>query len=77
MNRVGHTVKNRGSRGYAPVPPPVARVAGVERMQLLVESTSRPLLQQWLAAWVPQLHALKAQHKRLLRWAVDVDPLGV
>jgi primosomal protein N' (replication factor Y) len=62
---------------YAPVPPPVARVAGVERMQLLVESTSRPLLQQWLAAWVPQLHALKAHHRRLLRWAVDVDPLGV
>lgn len=62
---------------YAPVPPPVARVAGVERMQLLVESHSRPLLQQWLAAWVPQLHALKARHRRLLRWAVDVDPLGV
>jgi primosomal protein N' (replication factor Y) len=61
---------------YEPVPPPVARVAGVERLQLLVESTSRPLLQQWLAAWVPQLHALKAQHKRLLRWAVDVDPLS-
>ncbi|MCP5286632.1 MAG: primosomal protein N' [Burkholderiaceae bacterium] len=62
---------------YAPVPPTVARVAGVERMQLLVESNSRPLLQQWLAAWMPQLHALKAQHKRVLRWAVDVDPLGV
>ncbi len=62
---------------YAPVPPPVARVAGVERMQLLVESSSRPLLQQWLAAWVPQLHALKARHRRLLRWAVDVDPLAV
>lgn len=61
---------------YAPVPPPVARVAGVERIQLLVESVSRPLLQQWLADWIPQLHALKARHKRLLRWAVDVDPLG-
>jgi primosomal protein N' (replication factor Y) len=61
---------------YAPVPPPVAKVANVERMQLLVESRSRPLLQQWLAAWVPELHALKQRHKRLLRWAVDVDPLG-
>jgi primosomal protein N' (replication factor Y) len=61
---------------YAPVPPPVAKVANVERMQLLVESRSRPLLQQWLAAWVPELHALKARHKRLLRWAIDVDPLG-
>jgi primosomal protein N' (replication factor Y) len=61
---------------YEPVPPPVAKVAGVERLQLLVESSSRPLLQQWLAAWVPQLHVLKAQHKGLIRWAVDVDPLG-
>jgi primosomal protein N' (replication factor Y) (superfamily II helicase) len=61
---------------YAPVPPPVAKVAGIERMQLLVESASRPLLQQWLAAWMPQLHALKARHRGLLRWAVDVDPLG-
>jgi len=65
-----------GLNCYEPVPPPVARVAGVERMQLLVESASRPLLQQWLAAWMPQLHALKAQHKGLMRWAVDVDPLG-
>ena len=61
---------------YTPVPPAVARVAGVERMQLLVESTSRPRLQQWLAAWLPQLHALRPAHKGLLRWAVDVDPLG-
>ena len=61
---------------YEPVPPPVAKVADVERLQLLVESSSRPLLQHWLAAWVPQLHALKARHKGLIRWAVDVDPLG-
>jgi primosomal protein N' (replication factor Y) (superfamily II helicase) len=61
---------------YEPVPPPVAKVAGVERLQLLVESSSRPVLQQWLAAWVPQLHALKARHKGVIRWAVDVDPLG-
>jgi primosomal protein N' (replication factor Y) len=61
---------------YEPVPPPVAKVAGVQRLQLLVESASRPLLQQWLAAWVPQLHGLKQRHKGLIRWAVDVDPLG-
>ena len=34
-------------------------------------------LQQWLAAWVPQLHALKARHKGVIRWAVDVDPLAI
>lgn len=65
---------------YAPVPTSVARVAGVERMQLLVESASRAALQQWLAGWLPQLHALRAAdraaYKGLLRWAVDVDPLG-
>ena len=61
---------------YAPVPSSMARVAGVERMQLLVESASRPLLQQWLAAWLAQLHTLRGAHKGLLRWAVDVDPLS-
>ena len=61
---------------YAPVPTSVARVAGVERMQLLVESASRVALQRWLAGWLPQLHALRKAHKGLLRWAVDVDPVG-
>ena len=62
---------------YPPVPPPVARVADVERMQMLLESASRPALQRLLAAWLPALHALRATHKGVLRWAVDVDPLGI
>ena len=63
---------------YAPVPLPVARVAGVERMQMLVESASRPALQRFLAHWVPTLHALRrgGTHK-VLRWAIDVDPLSI
>lgn len=63
---------------YAPVPLPVARVAGVERMQMLVESASRPALQHFLAAWVPALHGLRRSgaHK-VLRWAIDVDPLAI
>ena len=63
---------------YAPVPLPVARVANVERMQMLVESASRPALQLFLAAWVPALHALRrgGAHK-VLRWAIDVDPLAI
>ncbi|WP_341888659.1 primosomal protein N' [Variovorax sp. YR752] len=63
---------------YAPVPLPVARVAGVERMQMLVESVSRPALQRFLAAWVPALHELRRSggHK-VLRWAIDVDPLAI
>ncbi|MBS0440780.1 MAG: primosomal protein N' [Proteobacteria bacterium] len=63
---------------YAPVPLPVARVANVERMQMLVESASRPALQRFLAAWVPALHGLRrgGAHK-VLRWAIDVDPLAI
>ena len=62
---------------YPPVPPAVPRVAGIERMQMLVESASRPALQRFLAAWLPQLHTLRPRHKGLARWAVDVDPLAI
>lgn len=62
---------------YPPVPPPVQRVADVERVQMLVESASRPALQRFLAGWLPGLHALRGRHKGLLRWAVDVDPLAI
>jgi len=62
---------------YAPVPPPVAKVAGFERRQMLFESPSRTALQRLLAAVVPQLPALRGQHRGIVRWAVDVDPLGI
>jgi primosomal protein N' (replication factor Y) (superfamily II helicase) len=62
---------------YRPVPPHVAKVADVERMQLLVESRSRTALQRALAGWLPQLGALRKQHKGLLRWAIDIDPLAI
>jgi primosomal protein N' (replication factor Y) len=62
---------------YPAVPPHVAKVADVERMQMLVESPSRGVLQRMLAAWLPQLHVVRARHKGLLRWAVDVDPLVI
>ena len=62
---------------YAPVPPPVARVADVERVQMLVESASRGVLQRWLAAWLPRIHALRGAHRGVLRWAVDVDPQAI
>ncbi|HEX4234414.1 MAG TPA: primosomal protein N' [Caldimonas sp.] len=66
---------------YAPVPLDVARVADVERMQMLVESTSRRQLQAMLHAWLPHLDALHAERgdakRRVLRWAIDVDPLTI
>ena len=65
---------------YPPVPPPLSRVADVERMQMLLESGSRAVLQRLLAAWLPALHALRKDdkaHRAVLRWAVDVDPLSI
>jgi primosomal protein N' (replication factor Y) len=62
---------------YPVVPPHVARVADVERMQMLLESSSRSALQAMLAGWLPQLDGLRGRHKGLLRWAVDVDPLVI
>jgi primosomal protein N' (replication factor Y) (superfamily II helicase) len=62
---------------YAPVPPHVARVAGHERRQMLVESASRVALQRLLSQWTAELPALRAQHKGIVRWAVDVDPVTI
>ena len=62
---------------YPVVPPHVAKVADVERMQMLLESSSRSALQAMLAGWLPQLDGLRGRHKGLLRWAVDVDPLVI
>jgi primosomal protein N' (replication factor Y) (superfamily II helicase) len=66
---------------YPPVPLNVARVADIERVQMLIEAASRRALQELLAQWLPGLHTLRAQRKgadqRILRWAVDVDPLTI
>ncbi|MFZ4649935.1 MAG: replication restart helicase PriA [Rubrivivax sp.] len=62
---------------YEPVPAAIARVADVERVQMLVESASRVALQRLLAGWVPALHALRSAHRGLQRWAVDVDPQSI
>ena len=44
---------------------------------MLVEAGQRARLQACLRAWVPALLALKRDHKAVLRWAVDVDPLAI
>ena len=60
-------------------PQMVQRVADVERAQLLLESPQRAALQQVLAACQPLLHALRKtpEHRGILRWAIDVDPLAL
>ena len=64
---------------YPAVPTTIQRVANVERAQMLVEGTSRPDLLRFLHHWQAVLHELRRQpaFKRLLRWAIDVDPLSI
>jgi primosomal protein N' (replication factor Y) len=62
---------------YPPIPSTMSRIAGVERVQMLLESASRLRLQRLLSDWLPRLHALRSSHKGLARWAVDVDPLAI
>ena len=56
-----------------PVPMTMTRVAGLERAQLLLESTSRAALQAFLKHW---LHALRKTNTRL-RWTLEVDPIDL
>ena len=58
---------------YDPVPMRMARLANLERGQLLVESHSRPALQAFLPQWREAIAGLKAPSK--LRWHIEVDPL--
>jgi primosomal protein N' (replication factor Y) len=62
---------------YPAVPTSVARVANVERMQMLVEASTRGALQRVLTPWMATLPTLRSQHKTVLRWALDVDPLAI
>jgi primosomal protein N' (replication factor Y) len=68
---------NPGVYLFAAVPMSLQRVANVERAQMLIESPSRALLQRFLAQWHPALHALRAQHRQVIRWAIDVDPQAI
>ena len=64
---------------YPPIPMAVQRVANVERAQMLLEAGNRSALLRFLNAWQQYLHWLRAQpeHKALVRWLVDVDPLSI
>lgn len=59
-------------RVYDPVPHVITRRADLERAQLLVQSPSRPALQEFLRAWSERLFA---QPARGVRWHLDVDPI--
>lgn len=57
---------------YDPIPMKMARLANLERGQLLVESHSRPALQAFLPCWREAVERIKAPAK--LRWHIEVDP---
>ncbi|OGA55448.1 MAG: primosomal protein N' [Betaproteobacteria bacterium RIFCSPLOWO2_12_FULL_65_14] len=59
-------------RVFDPVPNTLTRRAGLERAQLLVQSSSRPALQAFLAELTGKLFV---QARRDVRWHLDVDPI--
>ncbi len=60
---------------YPAVPMPMQRVAGIERAQMLIESSSRSALQKMLTMWQPYVRDLTVAG--IYRWALDVDPLTI
>jgi primosomal protein N' (replication factor Y) len=58
---------------YPPVPAGLARRAGMERGQVLVQSKDRRSLQAFLPLWRCELELLS---ERRVRWGIDVDPLS-
>jgi primosomal protein N' (replication factor Y) len=57
---------------FDPAPMSLARLAGVERAQVLVQSRSRPRLQAFLAEWSDALYRMPSHG---VRWHLDVDPV--
>jgi len=65
--------QDTGVTVYPPVPALMARRAGLERAQMLVQAARRAELSQMLPAWHAALRQLRG---RKVRWAIDVDPAG-
>lgn len=63
----------RGLKLLGPAPAAMAKRAGRFHAQLLLEGPERAPLHRMLAAWLPDVEALKTP--RDLRWSLDVDPL--
>ena len=59
-------------RVYDPVPHLLTRRADLERAQLIMQSESRPALQEYLKALTENLFAAAP---RQVRWHLDVDPI--
>ena len=56
---------------YDPSPATIPRLAGLERAPVVLQSRSRPVLQEFLRTWNARLHDQASR----VRWHFDVDPL--
>ena len=68
-------VRKSGIEVHGPLPAPMPRRAGYQRVQLLLSSPSRPALHAALDALMPLLRA--APEARKVRWSLDVDPVDL
>jgi primosomal protein N' (replication factor Y) len=59
-------------RWHGPVPAPMPRRAGFQRLQLVVQAPARRHLHAFLRPWTAALYALP--DARRVRWSLDVDP---
>ncbi|TMG79414.1 MAG: primosomal protein N' [Betaproteobacteria bacterium] len=57
---------------FDPAPMSLARLAGMERAQVLLQSRSRPRLRTFLSHWSDTLYRMPAHG---VRWHLDVDPI--
>ncbi|WP_432258660.1 primosomal protein N' [Cupriavidus sp. TMH.W2] len=61
---------------HDPVPMSMVRIFNRERAQMLVEATSRPVLQRFVAEWV-QTFAEVGTEAKGVRWQLEIDPLRI
>ena len=73
-----HAIAENGSSGihlHGPLPAPMPRRAGYQRLQLLIRASRRNRLQALLDTAIPGLYDLPTARK--VRWSLDVDPVDL
>ena len=60
---------------FGPLPAPMARRAGRQRMQLVLQASERRELHTQLQGWVRALGSIKGASR--VRWSLDVDPVDL
>ena len=65
---------NKSLHVWDPISAPLARKAGFERQQLMVQAGTRGALQKFLTVWLP---LIRQRDSRAVKWLIDVDPLEV